>query len=407
MFVHDGVAWGAPSTTRFVYHGWNLLTEYSVSGSTLTLQRKNSWGLDLAGVHGGSGALDSAGGIGGLLATLDTQGTTTTTDDKKYVYFYDANGNVGQAVDTATTTSVTIAARYEYDAYGVNLLDTATLAQSGPYAAKNPFRFSTKWFDDETTLGYWGYRYYLPSIGRWVSRDPETDEAYRAFGGVPVSRVDYYGLCAKDESVNRLGPLVEPRHVEPSCLTFCSDGIQIPIDDCMRMCRIKLRGNRGCDDVCRGLGHHDRHPCGSICRRLESRYAHSLPLDSSDGCTFEFLTDPGASLLCGAAAAAVNPKDEANSRVRGLIILHFRCVDDCFLDALQHCIGAASLAQRIGRWCACSVDYWQEIVQGDGGVMDHINNEQGIRYCSHATNPSHCCWELWQQGLLSTDGDCK
>ena len=94
VFVHDGVAWGASSTMRFVYHGWNLLTEYSVSGSTMTLQRKNTWGLDLGSVgvpagndHGGSGALDSAGGIGGLLATLDTQGTTTTTDDKKYVYF--------------------------------------------------------------------------------------------------------------------------------------------------------------------------------------------------------------------------------------------------------------------------------------------------------------------------------
>ncbi len=64
-----------------------------MSGSTLTLQRKNTWGLDLAGVQGGSGALDSAGGIGGLLATLDTQGTTTTTDDKKYVYFYCAHGS--------------------------------------------------------------------------------------------------------------------------------------------------------------------------------------------------------------------------------------------------------------------------------------------------------------------------
>ena len=46
---------GRWSTTRFVYHGWNLLTEYSVSGSTLTLQRKNTWGLDLGsvGVPGG------------------------------------------------------------------------------------------------------------------------------------------------------------------------------------------------------------------------------------------------------------------------------------------------------------------------------------------------------------------
>lgn len=33
-------------------------------------------------------------------------------------------------------------------------------------------RFSTKQWDDETGLGYWGYRYYDLDIGRWISRDP-------------------------------------------------------------------------------------------------------------------------------------------------------------------------------------------------------------------------------------------
>ena len=43
---------------------------------------------------------------------------------------------------------------------------------SGPYKDANPFRFSTKWFDAQTDLGYWGYRYYSPRLGRWISRDP-------------------------------------------------------------------------------------------------------------------------------------------------------------------------------------------------------------------------------------------
>ena len=43
---------------------------------------------------------------------------------------------------------------------------------TGPMAKANPFRFSTKYQDDETDLLYYGYRYYSASMGRWNSRDP-------------------------------------------------------------------------------------------------------------------------------------------------------------------------------------------------------------------------------------------
>ena len=46
----------------------------------------------------------------------------------------------------------------------------AVVASSGPMAKSNPIRFSTKWWDDETGLGWWGYRWYGES--RWLSRDP-------------------------------------------------------------------------------------------------------------------------------------------------------------------------------------------------------------------------------------------
>jgi|GEM_PF-6731600 len=31
---------------------------------------------------------------------------------------------------------------------------------------------STKYFDDESELAYYGYRYYSPELGRFISRDP-------------------------------------------------------------------------------------------------------------------------------------------------------------------------------------------------------------------------------------------
>jgi RHS repeat-associated protein len=46
------------------------------------------------------------------------------------------------------------------------------LRATGPMAKANPFRFSTKFQDDETDLLYYGYRYYSTSTGRWLNRDP-------------------------------------------------------------------------------------------------------------------------------------------------------------------------------------------------------------------------------------------
>ena len=43
---------------------------------------------------------------------------------------------------------------------------------TGSESSRNPFRFSTKYTDDETDLVYYGYRYYSPALGRWMSRDP-------------------------------------------------------------------------------------------------------------------------------------------------------------------------------------------------------------------------------------------
>ena len=42
----------------------------------------------------------------------------------------------------------------------------------GELAEINPFRFSSEYYDDETGLVYYNYRYYNPTLGRWIKRDP-------------------------------------------------------------------------------------------------------------------------------------------------------------------------------------------------------------------------------------------
>jgi RHS repeat-associated protein len=60
-----------------------------------------------------------------------------------------------------------------------------------------PFRFSTKYHDEETGLLYYGYRYYNPQWGRWLSKDPIGERGgvnlYGFVGNNGINRVDYLG----------------------------------------------------------------------------------------------------------------------------------------------------------------------------------------------------------------------
>jgi RHS repeat-associated protein len=79
-----------------------------------------------------------------------------------YLPAYDALGNVHAMIKASDGS---IAAAYEYDAFG------QPLRESGPYAAANPFRFATKYTDIETGLVYFDTRYYAPTLGKFINRD--------------------------------------------------------------------------------------------------------------------------------------------------------------------------------------------------------------------------------------------
>ena len=119
------------------------------------LVRSYVWGLDL------SGSLSGAGGVGGLLwVTLHTvSGPAAGT----HFAAYDGNGNVVGLVSATTGTET---ARYEYGPFG------EPIRASGPVAALNPFRFSTKRTDPTIDLVLYEYRGYQPNTGRWLNRDP-------------------------------------------------------------------------------------------------------------------------------------------------------------------------------------------------------------------------------------------
>jgi RHS repeat-associated protein len=66
-------------------------------------------------------------------------------------------------------------------------------------AKSNPFLFSTKYYDWETGLYYYGYRYYDPSMGRWPNRDPLGEAGgWNLYGFVVNDPLGYVDVLGED-----------------------------------------------------------------------------------------------------------------------------------------------------------------------------------------------------------------
>ena len=154
------------SDIRIVRNGFPPIQDRD---GTNTVVRQYTWGLDMGG------------GIGGLL-DLKQSG-------QNYSYLYDGKGNVTAVIDG----SENVVDEYAYGPFGEPWAKTATIDQ--------PFRFSTKRYDEQTGLSYYGYRFYSHHIGTWVTRDPlgETGgiNLYAFVDNNPVNWADPWGLRGK------------------------------------------------------------------------------------------------------------------------------------------------------------------------------------------------------------------
>ena len=242
--------------------------------------RKFTWGLDIAeqasGLPYGDRPGAAAGGVGGLLAVEESSGS----ESGDYVYFYDANGNVGQVLDWDTET---IAAHYEYDPFG------RLISSSGGYADGNRFRFSTKYQDPITGFYYYGYRYLSTELGRFLNRDlineagsqlvrdvkkagdlGEEMNLYAFVGNDPVNDFDYLGLALPGQP---WPPGWEPEPGlpqppgPPGCggdgcsRTACSDCCEVAALACMAACLGTGKFAGACMIACGTAGFMCRRSC--------------------------------------------------------------------------------------------------------------------------------------------------
>ena len=165
MFTWANGAWQEQSAKARVYDGMNAIQERDGQGMLLALYIRGA---------------DMGGGIGGLLARVFNLGAS--------FMHYDGRGNVVQLTDAAGAVS----GKYTYDAYG------NTLSLTGGAAGLNPYRFSTK--EQVGPLLYYGYRFYSPSLGKWINRDPIREAGganlYQFVLGNPLTYIDKEGLLS-------------------------------------------------------------------------------------------------------------------------------------------------------------------------------------------------------------------
>ncbi len=239
-----GATWTVIDNRTFAYDDWNLIYERSERPNEGAAELAFFWGPDL------SGSLQGAGGIGGLVAI--------SIGGDFYFPGYDNNGNVvGYWNEDGA-----LVAEYSYDAFG------KTISSSGSMESVFPHRFSTKYYDAETDLYYYGYRYYASSLGRWISRDPAEERGglslYRLERNDPLFSIDALGLegivflKADSEETRMSHPTHAPISVvddipdfkvEESKMSdngrffYCYDGFNIDVsfDDKNQICEIRFR----------------------------------------------------------------------------------------------------------------------------------------------------------------------
>ena len=115
-----------------------------------------------------------------------------------YAPIYDLQGNIVCLVDPERRK---IIESYRYSAFGEEEITNERGRSISDSAMGNPWRYHGQRIDKDVGLIYFGYRYYDPELGRWISQDPaggiDGPNLYVFCHNNPLTYVDYFGLAAE------------------------------------------------------------------------------------------------------------------------------------------------------------------------------------------------------------------
>jgi RHS repeat-associated protein len=150
---------GPLGTTNYLYDGINLLVETDSAGNVLA-KYSNQPGIDqpLSELRSGSPSYYEQDTLGSVTSLSDVSGVLANT--------------------------------YTFDGFGKQTSSSGSLT--------NPFRYTGREFDQETGIDYYRFRYYDPSVGRFISEDPIRygggGDFYAYVGNNATSYIDPSGL---------------------------------------------------------------------------------------------------------------------------------------------------------------------------------------------------------------------
>ena len=207
-------------TVSYFYNSdWKCLEEYEGSSTTPSKQF----------VYGARDRNDL------ILRKRDTD-SNGSLDETLYA-LSDAMGSVTLIVDDSGTEIQ----RYRYQAFGPSQVLNPNFTD---WTTGTNYDWQTRFHgeirDEETGYYNYGYRYYLPELGRWPSRDPmEEQGGYNLYGMVgndAVNSWDYLGLRGEKAAVDRskckvykLIPITDPEFKEMELVVECCDGVVMGI----------------------------------------------------------------------------------------------------------------------------------------------------------------------------------
>lgn len=112
-----------------------------------------------------------------------------------YAPIHDHRGNVSCLIHVEQRTPIEL---YRYSAFGEMQIFSASSTSRATSEVQNPWLFSSKRYDEETGLIFFGKRLYDPAAGRWITPDPagfvDGPNLYAFVHNNPLSSQDLYGL---------------------------------------------------------------------------------------------------------------------------------------------------------------------------------------------------------------------
>ena len=188
---------GTTEVAAYQYDGLYRRTTKTVGATTRSYFYNDQWKAVEERVAGGGSSSSSSWTPLGSSSSSSPGGGGSGEAERQYVWGLrrdelilrdrDSSGNgtlnerLYLLMDTFSPTSVVDASgdvveRYRFSAFGVRTIMDADWADRSTSSYDVDFAFQGQFIDEETAYYNYGFRYYNPQTGRWLSRDPIAEE---------------------------------------------------------------------------------------------------------------------------------------------------------------------------------------------------------------------------------------